>query len=69
MWKRADERFFWNRYLMGKMIDLTENGGVDVSGSRRSVISADWCRLQLSRFILPILYGCMSSVTSSFNMG
>jgi len=54
---------------MGKMIDLTENGGVDVSGSRRSVISADWCRLQLSRFILPILYGCMSSVTSSFNMG
>ncbi|WRT70889.1 uncharacterized protein IL334_007888 [Kwoniella shivajii] len=30
LWKRADERFFWNRYLMGKMIDLTENGGVDL---------------------------------------
>lgn len=30
-WKRADERFFWNRFLSGKMIDLTENGGVDVS--------------------------------------
>lgn len=30
-WKRADERFFWNRFLMGKMIDVTENGGVDVS--------------------------------------
>ncbi|WVQ86222.1 hypothetical protein IAT38_008390 [Cryptococcus sp. DSM 104549] len=31
MWKRADERFFWNRFLMGKMIDLTENQGVDMS--------------------------------------
>lgn len=32
-WKRADERFFWNRFLSGRMIDLTENGGVDVSYS------------------------------------
>lgn len=30
LWKRADERFFWNRFLMGKMLDLTDNGGVDV---------------------------------------
>ena len=30
LWQRADERFFWNRFLSGKMIDLTENGGVDV---------------------------------------
>lgn len=34
MWKRADERFFWNRYLSSKMIDLTENGAVDVSRDR-----------------------------------
>ena len=34
MWKRADERFFWNRYLSSKMIDLTENGAVDVSRER-----------------------------------
>ncbi|WWC72748.1 uncharacterized protein I206_106712 [Kwoniella pini CBS 10737] len=31
LWKKADERFFWNRYLASKMIDLTENGGVDLS--------------------------------------
>lgn len=31
LWKRADDRFFWNRFLAGRMIDLTENGGVDVS--------------------------------------
>lgn len=31
LWKRASDRFFWNRFLSGKMIDMTENGGVDVS--------------------------------------
>ena len=31
LWKRADERFFWNRHLAGRMIDMTENGAVDVS--------------------------------------
>ncbi|WWC92502.1 uncharacterized protein L201_007461 [Kwoniella dendrophila CBS 6074] len=31
LWKKSDERFFWNRYLMNKMIDLTENGGIDLS--------------------------------------
>lgn len=36
LWKRADERFFWNRYLAGKMIDMTENGAVDVSHHERS---------------------------------
>ena len=30
MWRRADERFFWNRYLMERMIDFTENQGADV---------------------------------------
>nr|ODN99773.1 inositol/phosphatidylinositol phosphatase [Cryptococcus depauperatus CBS 7855] len=40
LWKRADERFFWNKFLSSRMIDLTENGGID-----------------LSRFILPVMYG------------
>ncbi|ODO05787.1 hypothetical protein I350_04848 [Cryptococcus amylolentus CBS 6273] len=31
MWKRADDRFFWNKFLMEKMIDVTENQGVDLS--------------------------------------
>lgn len=35
LWQRADERFFWNRFLSSKMIDLTENGGVDVSTGLR----------------------------------
>jgi hypothetical protein len=34
MWQRADDRFFWNKYLMGRMIEQTELGGPenDVSG-------------------------------------
>lgn len=31
LWKRADDRFFWNKYLMGKLIDSTERGQADVS--------------------------------------
>ncbi|RSH87097.1 hypothetical protein EHS25_003586 [Saitozyma podzolica] len=50
LWKRADDRFFWNRYLMSKMTDLTENGGVD-----------------LSRFILPVIYGSVELCSSSIN--
>ncbi|WVQ95382.1 hypothetical protein IAU59_002479 [Kwoniella sp. CBS 9459] len=50
LWKRADDRFFWNKYLMGKMIDYTENGGVD-----------------LSRFILPIMYGSVELRSTSLH--
>lgn len=42
MWKRADDRFFWNKYLIGRMIEQTERGGRDND---------------LSRFILPVMYG------------
>ncbi|KAK8850705.1 hypothetical protein IAR55_004625 [Kwoniella newhampshirensis] len=50
LWKRADERFFWNRFLMSRMIDLTDNGGVD-----------------LSRFILPVMYGSIELRSSTLN--
>ena len=44
---------------MGRMIDLTENGGQDVSESECVCGNlADTQSTQLSRFILPILYGC-----------
>lgn len=26
-WKKADDRFFWNRYLMRGLIEQTERGG------------------------------------------
>jgi len=31
LWKRADDRFFWNKYLMGRLIDSTQTGNADVS--------------------------------------
>ncbi|KAI7860681.1 SacI homology domain-containing protein [Circinella umbellata] len=31
MWKMADSRFFWNRYLADKMIMITESGEQDLS--------------------------------------
>lgn len=27
MWKKADDRFFWNKHLMAKLIERTELGG------------------------------------------
>jgi hypothetical protein len=35
MWKKADDRFFWNKHLMTKLIERTELGGKqnDVSPS------------------------------------
>lgn len=48
MWRRADERFFWNRYLMERMIDLTETGGVDV---RRRLPCSAWRAYADSAFV------------------
>ncbi|KZT57104.1 hypothetical protein CALCODRAFT_453422 [Calocera cornea HHB12733] len=39
MWRRCDERFWWNRYLSERLIEVTEQGQ------------------DLSRFILPVVYG------------
>ncbi|PWN48848.1 putative SAC1-recessive suppressor of secretory defect [Violaceomyces palustris] len=51
MWKRADERFFWNRYLQSRMIDhTTTNPSQD-----------------LSRFILPCMFGFLEIKTSTIN--
>ncbi len=27
MWQRADDRFFWNKFLMSRLIEQTEMGG------------------------------------------
>ncbi|KAL2918716.1 Phosphoinositide phosphatase sac1 [Polyrhizophydium stewartii] len=45
MWQRADERFFWNRFLQSPLISITQRDPV---------------RNNLSRFILPIICGFVS---------
>ncbi|EJT97779.1 hypothetical protein DACRYDRAFT_71440 [Dacryopinax primogenitus] len=39
LWRKCDERFWWNRYLSERFIEVTEQGQ------------------DLSRFILPVVYG------------
>ncbi|KAJ9124201.1 hypothetical protein QFC22_000998 [Naganishia vaughanmartiniae] len=52
IWRKADDRFFWNKYLMTRMIDQTERGG---QGN------------DLSKFILPLLFGSIEMRQSSIN--
>lgn len=40
MWQRADDRFFWNKFLMQRMIGITENG-IDVSCLKQPQSRAD----------------------------
>jgi hypothetical protein len=34
-WERADDRFFWNKFLMSRLIDLSSRGTYDVSWWRQ----------------------------------
>lgn len=31
LWQRTDDRFFWNRFLMQKLVETTQSGGHDLS--------------------------------------
>ncbi|CAG8596793.1 8906_t:CDS:10, partial [Paraglomus occultum] len=44
LWRKADDRFFWNRYLQSKLIDITLNNPDQ----------------DLSDFILPVVFGFVS---------
>nr|CAG8454921.1 11956_t:CDS:10 [Entrophospora candida] len=51
IWQRADDRFFWNRYVQSKLIDFTiKNPDQD-----------------LSKFILPIIFGFIAIYPSRIN--
>ncbi|KAG7558217.1 hypothetical protein FFLO_02870 [Filobasidium floriforme] len=52
MWKKADDRFFWNKHLMAKLIETTELGGK---------------QNDLSRFILPMMFGSVELRSSTIN--
>ncbi|RMZ82968.1 hypothetical protein DV737_g1831, partial [Chaetothyriales sp. CBS 132003] len=52
LWKRADDRFFWNRFIQTDLIDLRLGGGSS-SGLRSSQQPA------VDPFILPVIYGML----------
>ena len=52
LWKRADDRFFWNKFLQSDLIDFATGGG-SASGLRGGQqVGAD-------PFILPVMFGMM----------
>ncbi|KAL7754058.1 Phosphoinositide phosphatase sac1 [Sorochytrium milnesiophthora] len=55
LWKRADPRFFWNRHVQSKFIDLVDS------------LPADHSDHALNHFILPIICGFVQVVETSIN--
>ncbi|KAL9131502.1 MAG: hypothetical protein Q9217_000581 [Psora testacea] len=57
LWRRADDRFFWNKFIQSDIIDLASGGrsGSSLRGSRRP--GAD-------PFILPVMFGMMRITTT-----
>ncbi|CAG8673075.1 23402_t:CDS:10, partial [Dentiscutata erythropus] len=51
LWQRADDRFFWNRYLQSKLINFTVNNPDQ----------------DLSDFILPVIFGFVSISNARIN--
>ncbi|CAG8433542.1 6294_t:CDS:10 [Diversispora eburnea] len=51
LWQRADDRFFWNRYVQSKLIDITINNPDQ----------------DLSDFILPVVFGFTSISLTKIN--
>lgn len=51
IWKRADDRFFWNRHLQTRLIELTESGTAG----------------DFSRFIQPVVFGFLEIKSATVN--
>lgn len=60
LWKRADNRFFWNRFVQSDLIDF--RGGLNPGyGHRHSTRQQP----ELDPFILPVMYGMMEIKSTS----
>ena len=55
LWKRADDRFFWNRFIQTEMIDFRNGGGSSAPGLRRHAGQQPG----VDAFILPVMFGMM----------
>lgn len=58
LWQRADERFFWNRFVQSDLIDF-RTGGNSGPGIRFGSQSG------VDPYILPVMFGMMRIVTTS----
>ncbi|KAF4311695.1 putative phosphoinositide phosphatase protein [Botryosphaeria dothidea] len=60
LWKRADDRFFWNRFIQSDLIDF-RNGGSSSSGFR----TASGPQRDVDPYILPVMFGMMEIKNTS----
>ncbi|KAI9712167.1 MAG: hypothetical protein M1812_007005 [Candelaria pacifica] len=60
MWKRADDRFFWNRFVQTDLIDF-RLGGASANGSRQ----ASGQQTGVDPYILPVMFGMMRIVPTA----
>ncbi|KAL1847050.1 Phosphoinositide phosphatase sac1 [Paecilomyces lecythidis] len=58
LWKRADDRFFWNRFVQSDLIDFRE-GANDTTGIRYGQQPG------VDPFILPVMYGMLRITSTS----
>ncbi|PMD24531.1 hypothetical protein NA56DRAFT_745936 [Hyaloscypha hepaticicola] len=54
LWKRADDRFFWNRFVQSDLIDFRISGTRHQQGQQSGV----------DPYILPVMYGMMEIITT-----
>ncbi|KAK3044927.1 hypothetical protein LTS18_015025, partial [Coniosporium uncinatum] len=54
LWKRADDRFFWNRFIQTDLIDMRSGGG-----SRFGMRQSSGEQPAVDPFILPVMFGMM----------
>jgi hypothetical protein len=60
LWRRADNRFFWNRFVQTDLIDF-RNGGGSGSGTRQQ----NRQQPGVDPYILPVMFGMMGIKTTS----
>ena len=54
LWKRADDRFFWNKFLQSDLIDFRSSGSRQQLGQQPSV----------DPYILPVIFGMLEIVST-----
>ncbi|KAI9834607.1 MAG: hypothetical protein M1826_000009 [Phylliscum demangeonii] len=54
LWKRADERFFWNRFIQTDLVDFRLGGGLGSASRQRGSPQRD-----VDPYILPVIYGML----------
>jgi phosphatidylinositol 4-phosphatase len=57
LWQRADDRFFWNKYVSSSLIDFREGKAAGRLGSRPQPT--------VDPYILPVMFGMMSITNTS----